>query len=158
MSYFDRIHYCPETGVFIWVKPGRGVQVGAVAGTRSSDGYWQIKLGRKAYRAHRLAWFLSQGVWPDGLIDHRNGNPLDNRLVNLRVVTHGMNMQNKRVAMVNNKSSGLLGVTWNVQHEKWQATVMASKKRHFLGYFDCPEVAHAVYLEAKRRLQPGCTI
>ncbi len=158
MSYFDRIHYDAETGVFTWAVAGRGIRVGAVAGVKTSEGYWQIKLGFKAYRAHRLAWFLVHGVWPDGSIDHINGDRLDNRIANLRIASHAVNMQNKRVAMANNKSCGLLGVTWNIQHERWQASVMVNKKRHFLGHFDTPEAAHAAYLEAKRRLQPGCTI
>ena len=158
MNYFDRIHYDAETGQFTWSVAGRGIRMGAVAGSKTPEGYWQIKLGFKVYRAHRLAWFLVHGGWPDGSIDHINGNRLDNRIANLRIASHAVNMQNKRTAMVNNKSCGLLGVTWNVQHKRWQSKVTVGGRTHHVGYFDDPEVAHAAYLEAKRRLQPGCTI
>lgn len=158
MSYLDRIHYDAETGVFAWAVAGRGIRVGAKAGAKTSEGYWQIKLGFKVYRAHRLAWFLVHGVWPDGAIDHINGDRLDNRIANLRIASHSVNMQNKRVAMANNKSCGLLGVTWNKQHRKWQSKLMANGRMYHVGYFVSAEAAHASYLDAKRRLHAGCTI
>ena len=49
-------------------------------------------------------------------------------------------------------------VTWNKQHKKWQAKVMAHKRRYHVGYFSDPQLAHEAYLAAKRLLQPGCTI
>jgi len=158
MNYFDRISYDPLTGIFTWAKPGHGVRVGTVAGSKTSEGYWQVCLGFKIYRAHRLAWFLKNGEWPSGPIDHINGDRLDNRIANLRVATHSVNMQNKRVAMSNNKSCGLLGVTWNRQHKKWQSKIMVNKKAHHVGLFDDPHVAHAAYVEKKRLLHAGCTI
>lgn len=158
MNYFDRIAYCADTGNLTWSKPGRGIKVGRIAGCITAEGYRVVKLGRVPYPAHRLAWFLHYGAWPTGDLDHLNGRRSDNRIQNLRDGTHSQNMQNKRVAMSNNKSCSLLGVTWNKQHQRWQSKIMVNKKNHHVGYFDDAEVAHQAYLVKKRQLHAGCTI
>lgn len=158
MNYFERLNYNPATGVFTWNVSAPGIKAGKKAGCISVHGYEIVKVGRVAYRANRLAWFIANGRWPDGEVDHINGDRLDNRLENLRVVGRAENSQNKRSAQANNKSSGLLGVTWNKQHMRWQSKIMVNKKMHHVGYFDTPEVAHAAYLDKKRQLHAGCTI
>lgn len=158
MNYFDRISYSSETGDLTWAVSGRGIKIGRVAGFITSEGYRTIKLGRVAYPAHRLAWFIHNGTWPTGYIDHINGDRSDNRIKNLRDGDHSLNMQNKRKAMNNNKSCGLLGVTWNKQHKRWQSKIMVNKQFHHVGLFSTPEEAHAAYLIKKRQLHAGCTI
>lgn len=158
MNYFERLNYDPATGVFTWNVSAPGIKAGKKAGCISVHGYKIVKVGRVAFRANRLAWFMANGHWPDGEVDHINGDRLDNRLENLRVVGRAENSQNKRSAQANNKSSGFLGVTWNKQHMRWQSKIMANKKMHHVGYFDTPEVAHAAYLDKKRQLHAGCTI
>lgn len=158
MNYYDeneRICYNAASGLFMWVVADRRVSLGKLAGSVSSAGYLIVKLNRKAYRAHRLAWFLVHGEWPQGEIDHIDGDRLNNRLQNLRVVDRSGNSQNRRGAQSNNHSCGLLGVSWNKQHEKWQARLMANKVRHHVGYFSDPNEAHAAYMAAKSRLHIG---
>lgn len=158
MNYYDennRLCYNSESGLFMWMVSERGVSIGKLAGCVSSAGYLVIRLDRKPYRAHRLAWFLVHGEWPQGEIDHIDGDRLNNRLNNLRVVDRAGNSQNRRNAPANNLSCGLLGVSWNKQHKKWQAKLMAHKVRHHVGYFSDPVEAHAAYMEAKARLHIG---
>ncbi|WP_395444039.1 HNH endonuclease signature motif containing protein [Caulobacter sp. UC70_42] len=59
--------------------------------------------------AHRLAWLLTHGEWPEHEIDHINGDRSDNRLVNLRPATRQQNMINRRMHKSN--KLGVKGVT-----------------------------------------------
>lgn len=152
MNDFGRIQYHPETGAFTWRVSAPGIKAGATAGATTRAGYRVIKVGRVQYRANRLAWFLSFGVWPAGEVDHINGDKLDNRLANLRDVDRATNSQNQKRAHRDNRSTGLLGVTWNKQHGKYQSKLQARKRRIHVGYFDDPIVAHQAYLTAKAEL------
>lgn len=133
------------------------------------DGFnWNAKAcGQNAYAARgfrekgkRRTEFLHRALMgnPAGLeIDHINGNGFDNRRANLRVVCRSVNAQNQKRARVNNKC-GLLGVCWNKQNKRWKACIWLDAISKHLGYFDTPELAHAAYIEAKRKLHVGCTI
>jgi HNH endonuclease len=151
VNYLNRISYEPETGFFRWAVSGHGIQKGAIAGSSTSEGYRQVRIGFKTYRAHRLAWFLTHGEWPEGEIDHINGDRSDNRLSNLRVVDRAGNSQNRRGPQKNNRS-GLLGICWVVHAKRWRAQIMVRKVMHRLGYFDSPEAAHKAYMAAKSSL------
>jgi hypothetical protein len=50
--------------------------------------------------------------------------------------------------------SGLTGVTFYKRKNKWIASFRSNRKSHYLGIFDTPELAHAAYIEAKRKLHP----
>lgn len=151
VNYYDTIHFDPESGVLRWLVARPGCSRGSIAGCLTKSGYIVLKIGRRAVRAHRLAWFLAHGQWPDGEIDHINGDRSDNRLANLRVVDRAGNSQNRRKAHGDN-SHGFLGAAWNHQHQRWQAKIVARRVRHHLGYFDTAEAAHAAYMQAKQRL------
>lgn len=74
--------------------------------------------------------------WDESLcVDHINGDPLDDRPCNLRMVTHGQNIRgyNKPRKGV---SSKYRGVSWNVTHGKWIAQCRINGKVTHLGCFD----------------------
>jgi hypothetical protein len=79
-------------------------------------------------------------------IDHINGNPLDNRLSNLRLCSHKENMRNSK--KYKNNTSGYKGVSWSKSNKKWGATIWLENKKKFLGYFENAADASHSYNEA----------
>lgn len=77
-------------------------------------------------------------------VDHINGNGLDNRRCNLRLVCQSDNKANARI--YKNNSSGFKGVT--AKNGKWLAQIVRNKKNYRLGLFDTPEEAHSAYCRA----------
>lgn len=153
------LEYAPEIGVFTWLASrSNRVKAGGVAGFLDCEGYVRITVCGRMYFAHRLAWLYVTGEWPANQIDHRDGVRNNNAIANLRDVRHSVNMQNLKHARVDNRSSGLLGVTWHARRKVWQAQMRVDGRNKFLGYHATAEQARAAYLETKRRLHPGCTI
>jgi hypothetical protein len=156
------IDYDPVTGEFRW-KPRMGrsgswCNVDRQAGSVSKQtGYRTVRLDKKLYQAHRLAWLYVHGEWPSHDIDHINGERLDNRIVNLRDVPNVINRQNMRRAR-KDSSTGHLGVVADTRRGKFEARIKVDGVARHLGYFSSPEEAHATYVGAKRSLHPGCTI
>ena len=100
------------------------------------------------YKAHSLVWFYFNGTWPTKVIDHINGDTLDNRIENLRDVSHQQNSWNLQKAKCNSKS-GYLGVDWKPDRKKWRAQIRINGAKKLLGYFDAVEDASAAYQDAK---------
>ena len=145
------IRYNRETGVFTWRVRQRQIggfaEIGSVAGFKETLGYWCIGLGRRQYKAHRLAWFYVYGIWPSDHIDHINGDRADNRIVNLRL---GSPMNNSRNAkMKKNNTSGFKGVRYD--SGRYMARIGVNYERIYLGRFDTPEEAHAAYVSAAQK-------
>lgn len=153
--------YNPSTGVVTRrVDRGGTAKPGTVAGSVSRGpkyGYRRIRLREATLFAHRIAWLHFYGVWPTGQIDHINGIRDDNRISNLRDVTGTDNAQNRRVAQ-SVSTTGFLGVMKKRSRPGFEARIRVNGTRIYLGYFKTPEEAHAVYVEAKRRLHRTCTL
>lgn len=141
--------YDPTTGLFTHRVNGHKRAAGDVTGRLDSKGYVRVRLLGYEFKAHRLAWLLTYGAWPQAEIDHINGCPSDNRIVNLRDVSVAVNGWNRKNAMRNNKT-GLLGVC--AVGGKFHAQIKAKGVQHFLGVFATAEEAHAAYLAAKAEL------
>ena len=143
----------PDTGVFRWmVRLSNRVTIGDVAGCRVRMGgsvYVQIRIGGRLYMAHQLAWFYTNGEWVD-LIDHRDLDGENNRLLNLREATPSQNQFNR--ARQSNNSTGFKGVTFHGASKLYMARITASGKCHLLGYFKTAEEAHGAYAAAAHRL------
>jgi len=77
-------------------------------------------------------------------VDHINRNSLDNRRVNLRIVTHHQNMTN----LTRQPNLDLIGVGWDKRRSKWHAQATVKGRTHFLGYFDDPKKASEAYKSA----------
>lgn len=78
----------------------------------------------------------------EDLVDHIDGDGLNNTRSNLRLATHSQNMKNRRKHR--NNKSGYTGVHWNKTNQRWRARIKAEGKSIHLGYFvDAEEAAQA---------------
>lgn len=111
-----------------------------VTGPRSVTEYRQFELFGRAYKCHRVVWEMHNGEIPSGLIvDHIDGNGMNNKIENLRLVNSIDSMHNK--PMQKNCISGVMGVCWHKPAKKWQARINHKKQRIDLGRFDSFEEA-----------------
>ena len=129
------LRYEPSTGTFRWLadRPPR-CKAGGVAGYNNGSGYNKISLGGRRYYAHRLAFLYMTGEMPPGVIDHINGDGIDNRWENLRCVSQKENGANKTT-----------GVGVRFKDGSWHARYAG---KH-LGVFDSKEEATNAYRSAK---------
>lgn len=100
-----RFRLSPNTpgGLVVKTKYRRSKPVGEIAGSIGSHGYYQIRVLGRTLLNHHIVYYLNSGFWPTAIIDHRNGDKLDNSPKNLRQVGHGFNARAYR------KSSGISG-------------------------------------------------
>lgn len=78
-------------------SPGRRSGKLGATGGKGSDGYWRVNFRGSSYRVHRIIWALEHGRDPgELLVDHIDGNPLNNVVGNLRACTDAENLQNRR--------------------------------------------------------------
>lgn len=131
---------------------------GRPVGTLSCRKYLVCNVLNKLHYVHRIIWMMFHAEEPPLVIDHINGISIDNRISNLRAATPKLNAENQR-----KKSSGKklpLGVfpIASSKTGKVFARIIVNKRRVYLGAFDDPQEAHAVYLAAKRELHDGCSI
>lgn len=117
-------------------------------GTASGHGYLVFRLLGVKYYVHRVLFAMCApaGLPPGGIVDHVNGNTLDNRLVNLRLAERSENNVNRHRLRSDN-TSGVQGVTWHHGAGKWAAGIGFKGQYFHLGLF--ADFAEAV--RARRR-------
>lgn len=127
---------------------------GKVAGSLRSDGYIQVEFTFNGVthkrKAHQIVWLLHMGTKPKGDLDHINQNPSDNRIENLRDVTHQVNGFNR--GPNKRTKSGVKGVAWHGHNKRWTAHISVSGVKHYLGSFCSIEEAAAARQAAEERL------
>ena len=120
----------------------------------NGDGYRCSHIFGRTYRAHRVIWAMVHDYWPENQIDHINGRRDDNRLSNLRHLSHAENQQNRKPKT--GCLSSLKGVTYIRRSKRWQARICANGVRRHLGVFDTQEQAHAAYCKASEIYHGDC--
>lgn len=153
------LSFNPETGDFKWLprevnthydKAFNTRRAGANAGciaNRGSVRYYVIRIAAKLYLAHHLAWAFEHNEWPEE-IDHEDGDGLNNKLSNLRSVSHQVNMSNRAVPSDN--KSGTIGV--RMEQGKWRAQIAINGKKIHIGMFSTLEEASAARKKEEARL------
>ena len=158
------VHYNPDTGIFTWLpkpingndrnnsvkwnKRYAGCRVGSI-GTHCKKRYYSAGIMGKKMYLHRLAWLYITGSHPDDVIDHINGNTLDNRFVNLRSTTKSQNQKNSKLDWRN--KTGISGVWFCERMQKYICYITSSNKRYYLGSF--ADFDEAVLVRKKAELK-----
>lgn len=122
-------------------KSGR-FKIGTISeGYDNSTGYMRTMFNKKRYKTHRLIWIYHYGDIASNMqIDHINGNRIDNRIENLRVVNNQQNSFNSH----NTKG-------YSIKNGKYQAEIKINGKSKYLGLFSNEIDARNAYLDAKRK-------
>lgn len=142
--------YNPKTGILSWKKsPARKIRTGQKAGHvfRNRGGKSYRRVGLKGYGlilAHRIIWCGMTGHFPTNKeeIDHKDGNGINNKWSNLRLV--GSNEQHKNRRRHSNNSTGVTGVYFHKATGKYCAQINVNGYCHNLGYHDNIEDAIAI--------------
>lgn len=161
------LRYEPETGKLYWLARNAEMieakkypaeressrwnsrYAGKEAFAKKGTGYVAGRiLGSRQYKAHRVAWALHYGEWPEGQIDHINGIRDDNRIANLRIVTPSENSKNCKKR---SNGSNVFGVS-QTNSNKWAVKIGHEGRQYFLGVYENFELAVAVRKDAEARL------
>lgn len=135
----SRFIYVERTGNLFWAN-GRcaGEHVGSLFRSEHGKEYWRTKLCGLGLLNHRIIWFMKTRETPE-MIDHRNGDGLDNAWDNLRDATQAQNFANmdRLIRGIDQYPNG-----------KWRAKITIDYSQIHLGMFDTQEQALAVYKKA----------
>jgi len=158
------IKYDPETGLLTWLERNTDTHrgsarlaswnsrcAGKLALTSVNDhGYLRGSIYGVQYRAHRVAWALHYGAWPEHDIDHINGKTTDNRIENLRLACQLVNQKNAK--RPKNNSSGHVGVGRRSDGKGWIAQITVNYKNIYLGSYSSLDDAVAARQRAQAEL------
>ena len=151
------LEYSPKTGQFLWLKISKfsKIKIGDIAGCFDSKGYRIIRINKKGYKAHRLAFLWMLGYLPENPVDHIDRIRDNNSWDNLREVSIICNSRNKNTMVIN--KSGVTGVCFAKHQNKWQAHIRIHGKGIYLGQFETILAAAKARWEAEKLYKfPKC--
>ena len=135
-------------GELYWrIKASTRVNAGDKAGNLHGNGYWDVTYRGVTYGAHRIIYLLHHGYMPRN-IDHIDGNPLNNRIENLRAAEHFQNGCNRKTNA--NNTSGIKNVS-KTPSGKWKIMLQVKGKICFYGLVEDLELAALVASEARAK-------
>ena len=142
----ELLTYDKTTGKLFWrFTLGRMVE-GKEAGCVNKGGYRVVRVDKRPYMAHAIVWLMETGDLPSSEIDHKDRNPANNRIKNLRVASRSQNLRNTGVSK-NNR----LGVKGVFAHQKgFRSVITCNGVRIDLGTFTSAENAAIAYVAAEK--------
>lgn len=111
-------------------------------------GYKRGKVLGLSFSAHRVIFAIVHGKYPAGDTDHINGDKADNRIANLREVTHAENARNQKIP--SNNKTGVIGVSFCKREQRFVANIRCGGRQKNLGYFACITAAMIARVRASR--------
>lgn len=139
------LDYDAETGLLTWkirpepsghdarfVRAWNAKNAGKIAGSVGGNGYIHIRIMDVQFYAHRLIWKIVNGSDPF-IIDHQDGDTLNNGFSNLRNTCHVGNHRNS--TLQSNNSSGKTGIS-RTKGGKWRAYLRKNGRQVHIGNFD----------------------
>jgi hypothetical protein len=128
--------YSPKDGLLTWKFESGNIKKGFEVGTldstpKSKTKYRKVSVFNISYKVHRIIWLMQTGDWPEGDVDHIDGDGLNNKWDNLRDVTHSQNLMN--AAVRSDSTSGYKGVSYDKARDRWYAYINIDGKRKMLG-------------------------
>jgi hypothetical protein len=138
-----------KDGSLYWkVRKAPHVKIGARVGSPEVNGYETVMVDGRNWRIHRLVFLMQYGYLPK-MIDHINNDRSDNRIENLRAANDNENAHNQ--VLRSNNVSGIKGVSWNNDRQKWAVRVNHNKKT-YQRYVQDLELAELVAIEMRSKL------
>ena len=132
----DYVAYSEEskTGLVWRVNRGNNLVKGKEVGSLDGHGYYSAEFEQKAYKTHRIIYFLKTGVDPEEKrVDHIDTNPSNNKISNLRLATNKQNGDNRKKGK--NNTSGVTGVFWCKRKKRYKPSIRCDGKLLNLGSF-----------------------
>lgn len=137
------LEYFPESGILRWREGNSHHTPSEQIIGYLIKGYRCFNFSGKRYRASRFIWFWMTGEWPN-VIDHIDGNIINDRWVNLRNTTRLGNMQNLLV----HRSGKLVGTSFDKRRNRWYAKREIKGKCVGLGSYLTEQEAHEAYVKS----------
>ena len=126
-------------GKLYWkIIPARNIKASGIAGSLNFGGYLQTTIKNKLYLNHRIIFLMFHGYLPK-VLDHIDGNRLNNQIENLREATAAQNQHNSKKPITN--TSGVKCVFWHKQTKKWQVKLKTNGVSKSFGLYNDIKVA-----------------
>lgn len=123
-----------KDGDLYWKKDMNHItKAGNVAGSSTAKDYKNVIFNGRAHKVHRLIFLYHHGYLPE-VVDHIDGNPINNKIENLRAADSLKNSYNKKIPLHN--TSGVKGVHWHTQDKKWRVQFNVNGKSKYFGSYN----------------------
>lgn len=110
-----------------WICKGRNIQEGAVAGSKHSAGYYEVRINTELYLVHRVVWVIHGNTLDSNMvIDHIDGDRKNNKISNLRQISNLHNSHNSSVK--SNNKTGYVGVSFSKSRNRYVACCQIDHK------------------------------
>ena len=142
-----------ETGRLYWLNPPKnhsekfGREAGYInIGKGRNKSYWYVRAFGRTFKRSRVIFHMVHGRWPEPIVDHINGDSLDDRPANLRECSPSQNTANSRAK---SRTVVLPRGVYRTRQGRFMARLTKDGATVSLGTFDTPAIAQSAYERAR---------